>query len=73
VPVSYLRRLVLEKRVTYHKIGKYVRLSPADLDALVHAVRVEAVTSSSRSQQIPDIPRFGRASQHSTRSNKKKP
>jgi hypothetical protein len=47
-----------------------VRLRPADLDAPVDTGRVEAVTSSSRSQQIPNIPRFRRASQPSTRSNK---
>jgi excisionase family DNA binding protein len=35
VPVTYVRRLVLEKRVTYHKVGKYVRFRPTDLDALV--------------------------------------
>jgi hypothetical protein len=50
-----------------------VRLRPADLDALVDVGRVEAVKSSSHSQQIPNIPRFRRAPQRSTRSNKKKP
>ena len=43
VPESFVRRVVLEKRVRYYKLGKYLRFRPADLDALVERGRVEPV------------------------------
>ena len=38
---SFLRRLVLEKRVRYYKVGKFVRFRVEDLDAFVEEGRVE--------------------------------
>ena len=38
---SFLRRLVLEKRVRYYKVGKFVRFRMEDLDAFVEEGRVE--------------------------------
>ena len=38
---SFLRRLVLERRVRYYKIGKFVRFRAVDLDAFVNEGRVE--------------------------------
>ena len=38
---SFLRRLVLEKRVRYYKVGKFVRFRVRDLDAFVDAGRVD--------------------------------
>ncbi len=43
VSVAFVRRLVLEKRVRYYKVGKFVRFRPADLDAFVEAGRQDPV------------------------------
>lgn len=39
-PVRFVRRLVHERRIRFHKIGKYVRIARADLDAFVAAGEV---------------------------------
>ena len=36
----FIRRLITERRIAYVKIGKYVRLERATLDALVDSGRV---------------------------------
>ncbi len=41
VSEAFVRRLVLEKRVRYYKVGKFVRFRPADLDAFVDAGRID--------------------------------
>lgn len=42
----YLRRLVAERRIAYHKVGRSVRFNVTDLDAHMSAGRVEPITSS---------------------------
>jgi excisionase family DNA binding protein len=37
----HVRRLVFERRIAYHKLGRYVRFHPDDLDEYVAAHRVE--------------------------------
>lgn len=41
VSQSFVRRLVLERRVPYFKVGKYIRFESADLDDWLAARRVE--------------------------------
>ncbi|MDP8937002.1 MAG: helix-turn-helix domain-containing protein [Actinomycetota bacterium] len=41
VSQPFVRRLVLERRVRYYKVGKFVRFRSADLDAFVNAGRTE--------------------------------
>lgn len=41
VTERFVRRLVAERRVAYHKLGKFVRLRREDLDALLTSGRVE--------------------------------
>lgn len=41
VSEAFVRRLVLEKRVRYYKVGKFVRFRPGDLEAFVDAGRIE--------------------------------
>lgn len=41
VNVGYIRRLVHERRVPFHKIGKFVRFDPDDIDRWVRAQRAE--------------------------------
>jgi excisionase family DNA binding protein len=36
----FIRRLITERRISYVKIGKYVRLERATLDALVDSGRI---------------------------------
>ena len=38
----FIRRLISERRITYVKVGKYVRLERSALDALVDAGRVHS-------------------------------
>jgi excisionase family DNA binding protein len=42
LPVRYLRRLIGEGRIAYHKVGRKVFLMRGDLDALFEAGRREA-------------------------------
>ncbi len=40
----FVRRLVSERRVAFHHVGRHVRFAVSDLDAFVRAGRVEPVT-----------------------------
>jgi excisionase family DNA binding protein len=40
-PVRFVRRLVQERRIRFHKIGKYVRIDPLDLAAYIQAGSVD--------------------------------
>lgn len=41
VAPSFVRRLVYERRITYYKLGRYLRFNPADLDEYVLTTRVD--------------------------------
>jgi excisionase family DNA binding protein len=41
--VRFVRRLVQERRIRFHKIGKFVRIARADLEAFVSAAEVPPV------------------------------
>ncbi|NIH78011.1 MULTISPECIES: excisionase family DNA-binding protein [Amycolatopsis] len=41
--VRFVRRLIAERRIAFHKIGVHVRLAVDDLEAFVQAGRVEPV------------------------------
>lgn len=43
----YVRRLVAERRITFYRLGRAVRLKPADVDAFVSENRVEPMTTTS--------------------------
>jgi excisionase family DNA binding protein len=43
VSEAFVRRLVLERRVRYYKVGKFVRFRAFDLDAFVEAGRRDPV------------------------------
>ncbi|WP_420452009.1 helix-turn-helix domain-containing protein [Ilumatobacter sp.] len=42
-PERFVRRLVAERRVPFHKVGKYVRFDQRDIDRYLAAQRVEAL------------------------------
>ncbi len=46
-PVRFVRHLIAERRIAFHKIGRYVRIASHDLDAFIQAGRVEAHADSS--------------------------
>jgi excisionase family DNA binding protein len=37
----FVRRLVFERRIAFVKVGRHVRIAPADLDAYIAASRVD--------------------------------
>ncbi len=41
VSEAFVRRIVLEKRIRYYKVGKFVRFRPGDLEAFVDAGRID--------------------------------
>jgi excisionase family DNA binding protein len=42
--VRFVRRLIAERRIPFHKVGKYVRFYRADVDAFVAAGRVDPIS-----------------------------
>jgi excisionase family DNA binding protein len=40
--VRFIRRLIAERRIAYHKVGRHVRIAEHDLINFVAAGRVEA-------------------------------
>jgi excisionase family DNA binding protein len=51
-PERFVRRLIAERRIAYHKIGKYVRIAETDVVAFVQAGRVEPVRVQWRSGRV---------------------
>lgn len=45
--VRFVRRLVAERRIAFHKIGAHVRFALADLESFAQAGRVEPITDES--------------------------
>ncbi|MEU1687210.1 excisionase family DNA-binding protein [Micromonospora sp. NPDC005707] len=41
-----MRRLVAQRRIAFHKVGRSVRLKASDVDAHINAGRVEPLTAS---------------------------
>jgi excisionase family DNA binding protein len=44
--VRHVRRLVAERRIAFHRLGRSVRIAPADIEAYLAASRVEPITAS---------------------------
>ncbi|MBN6037362.1 helix-turn-helix domain-containing protein [Amycolatopsis sp. 195334CR] len=44
--VRFIRRLIAERRIAFHKVGAHVRIAVGDLETFVQAGRVEAITRS---------------------------
>lgn len=43
----FVRRLIADRRIAFHKLGSHVRLREADLEAFLLAGRVEPITTAS--------------------------
>ena len=39
----FVRRLIAERRIPFHKVGRHVRIAAGDLDAFIASGRIEAV------------------------------
>ena len=44
--VRFVRRLIAERRIAFHKLGAHVRLALSDLDDFIAAGRGEPITSA---------------------------
>jgi excisionase family DNA binding protein len=43
----FVRRLIADRRIAFHKLGSHVRIAAADLDSFLLAGRVEPMTTAS--------------------------
>ena len=46
--VRFIRRLISERRIAFHKLGAHVRLALADLDSFAQSGRVEPMSARGR-------------------------
>jgi excisionase family DNA binding protein len=44
--VRFVRRLIAERRIAFHHVGRHVRIGIADLEAFMQAGRVEPMTEA---------------------------
>jgi excisionase family DNA binding protein len=44
--VRFVRRLIAERRIAFHHVGRHVRLDVVDLEAFMKAGRVEPMTEA---------------------------
>ncbi len=51
----FIRRLISERRIAFHHVGRHVRIAVIDLDAFVQAGRVDAVTRASVRQTFRGV------------------
>jgi len=42
----YVRRLIAERRIVFYRLGRSVRIDPADLTAFVTSGRIEPITET---------------------------
>lgn len=50
--VRFVRRLIAERRIAFHHVGRHVRLRVVDLEAFIQAGRVEPVTAADVRRQL---------------------
>lgn len=53
--VRFIRRLVAERRIAFHKAGSHVRLAITDLDTYMQAGRVEPITRASVARDLQGV------------------
>lgn len=44
VTPRFIRRLIAQRRIDYHKVGKFIRFRPEDLDNWIEDQRIQHVT-----------------------------
>jgi len=50
-PTRFVRRLIAERRISFYKLGRYVRIDRTDVEAFIAASRVEAALVRPRSRR----------------------
>jgi excisionase family DNA binding protein len=53
--VRYIRRAVAERQIAFHRLGRSIRIDPADLAAFVHAGRVEPMTAETVWRELRSV------------------
>jgi excisionase family DNA binding protein len=51
----FVRRLIAERRIAFHHVGKHVRFALSDLDDWLTAGRVESITDTSVSRDLRGV------------------
>ena len=51
----FVRRLIAERRIAFHHVGRHVRLAVADLDAFMEAGRVDAITVAAARRHLRGV------------------
>lgn len=64
VGVRFVRRLVAERRIRIHKIGKHVRIAESDLDAFIAAGRIDPTEKGLKSGPDSDETHRSRPEEH---------
>jgi excisionase family DNA binding protein len=44
--VRFVRRIIADRRVAFHKVGRHIRFAIEDLEAFVNAGRVEVIDAA---------------------------
>jgi excisionase family DNA binding protein len=53
--VRFIRRLIAERRIAFHRVGRHVRIAVADLDAFVLEGRVEPTTPAAVRRHVQGV------------------
>ena len=53
--VRFIRRLITERRITYVKLGRHVRITEADIAAFIEAGRVRPLEASAIWRQRREV------------------
>ena len=51
----FVRRLITQRRIAFHHVGRHVRFAQADLDEWLSAGRVEPITGTSVSRDLRGV------------------
>lgn len=54
-PVRFVRRLVAGRRIAFVRVGRYVRIHPADLELFIRTGHVEAGGAVDRRVEAPRL------------------
>lgn len=51
----FVRRLIAQRRIAFHHVGRHVRVAVSDLDEWLAAGRVEPITGASVSRELRGV------------------
>lgn len=53
--VRFVRRLIAERRIAFHRFGTHIRFALVDLDSFVQAGRVEPISPASVFRDLREV------------------